>query len=176
VSCTANRHQNEYTDINNPDPSVLPQIIAGTLDRNTAVPYAGYAGIKLSENDENGHYNSLQTTLHSRISKDLTLDGAFTYSKAMDPGTGGGNAQDMQTVSNPYDRAYDNGPSALDRRAVFVMHELDKLPVPKIAIALAIPLNTAYSRLRLARADVAAAIRFFRAGAVGDVGGRSRDV
>ena len=64
----------------------------------------------------------------------------------------------------------------LDRRAVFVMHELDELPVPEIAIALAIPLNTAYSRLRLARADVAAAIRFFRAGAVGDVGGRSRDV
>ncbi len=126
---TANRHQNEYTDINNPDPSVLPQIIAGTLDRNTAVPYAGYAGIKLSENDENGHYNSLQTTLHSRISKDLTLDGAFTYSKAMDPGTGGGNAQDMQTVSNPYDRAYDNGPSALDRRAVFVATFVYDLPI-----------------------------------------------
>lgn len=47
----------------------------------------------------------------------------------------------------------------LDRRAVFVMHELDELPVPEIADTLAIPLNTAYSRLRLARADVAMAIR-----------------
>jgi hypothetical protein len=126
---TQNRHQNEYTDINNPDPSVLPQIINGTLDRNYAVPYAGYAAIKLSENDENGHYNSLQTTVHSRISKDLTLDAALTYAKATDPGTGGGNAQDMQTVSNPYNRAYDNGPSALDRRAVFVATFVYDLPI-----------------------------------------------
>jgi hypothetical protein len=126
---TANRHQNEYTDINNPDPSVLPQIINGTLDRNIAVPYAGYGGIKMSENDENGHYNSLQATLHTRVSKDLTLEGAFTYSKSMDPGTGGGNAQDMQTVSNPYDRSYDYGPSALDRRAVLVTTFVYDLPI-----------------------------------------------
>jgi RNA polymerase sigma-70 factor, ECF subfamily len=44
----------------------------------------------------------------------------------------------------------------LDRRAVFVMHEIDEVPVPEIARTLDIPLNTAYSRLRLARADVAA--------------------
>jgi RNA polymerase sigma-70 factor, ECF subfamily len=50
----------------------------------------------------------------------------------------------------------------LDRRAVFVMHELDEVPVPAIAAALSIPLNTAYSRLRLARADVAAAARRLR--------------
>jgi RNA polymerase sigma-70 factor (ECF subfamily) len=51
----------------------------------------------------------------------------------------------------------------LDRRAVFVMHELDEIPVPEIASTLAIPLNTAYSRLRLARADVAQSIQRFRA-------------
>jgi RNA polymerase sigma-70 factor (ECF subfamily) len=51
----------------------------------------------------------------------------------------------------------------LDRRAVFVMHELDEIPVPEVANTLAIPLNTAYSRLRLARVDVAAAIQRFRA-------------
>ena len=51
----------------------------------------------------------------------------------------------------------------LDRRAVFVMHELDEIPVPEVASTLAIPLNTAYSRLRLARVDVAAAIQRFRA-------------
>lgn len=47
----------------------------------------------------------------------------------------------------------------LDRRAVFVMHELEELPMPQIAEALEVPLNTAYSRLRLARADFAAAAR-----------------
>lgn len=41
----------------------------------------------------------------------------------------------------------------LDRRAVFVMHDIDEHPMPVIAEELGIPLNTAYSRLRLARRD-----------------------
>jgi RNA polymerase sigma-70 factor (ECF subfamily) len=51
----------------------------------------------------------------------------------------------------------------LDQRAVFVLHEIDDIPVPEIATALGIPLNTAYSRLRLARAGVAAFIEKIRA-------------
>jgi RNA polymerase sigma-70 factor (ECF subfamily) len=52
----------------------------------------------------------------------------------------------------------------LDRRAVFVMHELDGHAMPEIATALAVPLNTCYSRLRLARQQFAAAIRRRRPG------------
>ena len=51
----------------------------------------------------------------------------------------------------------------LEQRAVLVMHDLDELPVPEIATALSIPLNTAYSRLRLARAAVSARVARFRA-------------
>ena len=40
-----------------------------------------------------------------------------------------------------------------DRRAVFVLSELEQLSMPEIAKMLQIPLNTAYSRLRLARRD-----------------------
>jgi RNA polymerase sigma-70 factor, ECF subfamily len=47
----------------------------------------------------------------------------------------------------------------LGRRAVFVLHEIDGEPVPEIAHALGIPLNTAYSRLRLAREDFRRAVR-----------------
>lgn len=50
-----------------------------------------------------------------------------------------------------------------DRRAVFVLHELDGTSVPDIAAALSIPLNTAYSRLRLAREHFSAAVRRLRA-------------
>jgi RNA polymerase sigma-70 factor, ECF subfamily len=39
----------------------------------------------------------------------------------------------------------------LERRAVFILHELDGYNMPDVARALGIPLNTAYSRLRLAR-------------------------
>jgi RNA polymerase sigma-70 factor (ECF subfamily) len=41
----------------------------------------------------------------------------------------------------------------MNRRAVFVMADIDGVAVPEIAQALAIPVNTAYSRLRLARED-----------------------
>ena len=47
----------------------------------------------------------------------------------------------------------------LARRAVLVMHDLDGHPMPEIAAALGVPLNTCYSRLRLARADFTAAVR-----------------
>jgi RNA polymerase sigma-70 factor (ECF subfamily) len=50
----------------------------------------------------------------------------------------------------------------LDRRAVFILHELDEFAMPEVAAALEIPLNTAYSRLRLARAELAAAVRRLR--------------
>ena len=41
----------------------------------------------------------------------------------------------------------------LDRRAILVMHEFDGHAMPEIARVFEIPLNTAYSRLRLARAQ-----------------------
>jgi RNA polymerase sigma-70 factor, ECF subfamily len=47
----------------------------------------------------------------------------------------------------------------LDRRAVFILHELDDTPMPEVAMALSLPLNTAYSRLRLARADFQKQVR-----------------
>ena len=54
-------------------------------------------------------------------------------------------------------RALDELP--FERRVVLVMHDLDGVAVPEIAAALDIPLNTAYSRLRLARVDLTAAVR-----------------
>lgn len=49
-----------------------------------------------------------------------------------------------------------------DRREVFVLHELEECPVPEVAQTLGIPLNTAYSRLRLGREEFAAAVRRIR--------------
>ena len=47
----------------------------------------------------------------------------------------------------------------IDQRAVVVMHDLNGIPVPEIATALDVPLNTVYSRLRLGRAKITAALR-----------------
>jgi RNA polymerase sigma-70 factor (ECF subfamily) len=50
----------------------------------------------------------------------------------------------------------------LDQRAVFVMHEIEGHSMPEVATALEIPLNTAYSRLRLARERMRAALTRLR--------------
>jgi RNA polymerase sigma-70 factor, ECF subfamily len=50
----------------------------------------------------------------------------------------------------------------IDRRAVFLMHEVDGFSIPEVAEALSIPLNTAYSRLRLARDEFRKRVRRLR--------------
>jgi RNA polymerase sigma-70 factor (ECF subfamily) len=50
----------------------------------------------------------------------------------------------------------------LGRRAVFILAEIEERTVPEIAETLAIPLNTAYSRLRVAREEFAAAVTRLR--------------
>ncbi|MGC4093099.1 MAG: RNA polymerase sigma factor [Polyangiaceae bacterium] len=42
----------------------------------------------------------------------------------------------------------------IERRALLLLHEVDGFSIPEVAQALGLPLNTAYSRLRLARADL----------------------
>jgi len=50
-----------------------------------------------------------------------------------------------------------------DRRDVFVLAELEQLTAPEIAAVLDVPLNTVYSRLRLARVDFSKAVARHRA-------------
>ena len=45
-----------------------------------------------------------------------------------------------------------------DRRVIFVAVEIEGMTVPEITASLGIPLNTGYTRLRLGRADFAAAV------------------
>jgi RNA polymerase sigma-70 factor (ECF subfamily) len=44
------------------------------------------------------------------------------------------------------------------RRAVLVLHEIEEMTAPEIAQVLGIPLNTVYSRLRVARAELEQAL------------------
>jgi RNA polymerase sigma-70 factor, ECF subfamily len=56
----------------------------------------------------------------------------------------------------------------LEKRTVFVMHEIDDCSVPDIAEALGVPLNTVYSRLRRARQLMEQAVRKLSGVAAGD--------
>jgi RNA polymerase sigma-70 factor (ECF subfamily) len=50
-----------------------------------------------------------------------------------------------------------------DRRAVFILAELEQMSAPEIAEATGLKLNTVYSRLRLARGEFNAAVQRHRA-------------
>ncbi len=46
-----------------------------------------------------------------------------------------------------------------DKRAVFILFELEELPMAEVALAVGCPLQTAYSRLHAARTQIATAIQ-----------------
>lgn len=60
-----------------------------------------------------------------------------------------------------------------DKRAVFVLHDLDDTPVPEIARALSIAEGTAYSRLRAARAEFTSAVRRLQVAHISSLARRS---
>ncbi|HEY3740372.1 MAG TPA: carboxypeptidase-like regulatory domain-containing protein [Bryobacteraceae bacterium] len=120
-----NRHQSDTRDINLPDPSVLPALIGGTVAYNSVVPYTGFHSIVLAENAENSHYNGLQVNMHARMRAGLTAQVAYTFSRAIDPSFGSG---DLAGVSNPYNRAYDIGPSGYDRTSIALVNFIYDIP------------------------------------------------
>ncbi len=111
-----NRYQNDYHQINLPDQSYLPQLIAGK-QYNTApgLPYPGFQSIDMSTNEANSHYNALQVDLNSQI-RTLTLRAFYTLSRTVDPTLGGAGGADLSNISNPYlGWKYDGGPGGYDR-------------------------------------------------------------
>jgi hypothetical protein len=136
-----NRHQSDTRNINLPpdNPALLASIAQGKTQYNAAnLPYPGFNSITLAEDAENSNYNGLQVELRSQLRQDLTIQAAYTWSKAMDPATGAngfgnGASGDLAPVSNPYNRAYDYGPSGLDRTHIGVVNFVYNLPFFKSA-------------------------------------------
>ena len=56
------------------------------------------------------------------------------------------------------------GELSLEVRSVFIAYELDEIPMKDIAVSMGIPVNTAYSRLRLAREQFGTACATIRVG------------
>ena len=120
------RHQSDDRDINLPLPTAtqsLQQVLAGlavsSSNYNSFLPYKGYSGIEMYQNEANGQYNGLQASLHLNIHKDLQAQFGYTYSHAYDTGQSNGNGYDLDNVSNPYGGwKFDWGPSQFDRHQV----------------------------------------------------------
>ncbi|MGA7441923.1 MAG: carboxypeptidase regulatory-like domain-containing protein [Candidatus Sulfotelmatobacter sp.] len=133
------RHESYWQETNLPPYADLPALQGGTSTTpfNGLVPYQGYTQLKMAYNGANSHYNSLQVELHGQIRHDLTLQAAYTLSRAIDPSTGqngGNNGWDLSWITNPYAGwKYDVGPSVLDRTDVFFVNFVYNLPFLKNA-------------------------------------------
>jgi hypothetical protein len=126
-----NRHQNDWREVNLPDQSLLPSLVASNgAGYNQLVPFQGFRGIRLAQNEANGHYNSLQVSLRAQTKRDLTLQFAYTLSRAIDASGGNDNGYDLNNVSNPYvGWRYDVGPSFFDRTHVAFVNFVYDIPV-----------------------------------------------
>jgi RNA polymerase sigma-70 factor (ECF subfamily) len=71
------------------------------------------------------------------------------------------NAISLRQARDTLDRLLDRLDD--DRRAVFVLYEIEELSMAEVAAVLGCPLQTAYSRLHVARRDIEAALERLRA-------------
>jgi len=128
-----NRHQNDYQEINLPDQSLLPALVAsGGAGINQDYGFKGYGGIRLAQNEANGHYNSFQVDLRGNVRNDLQLQFGYTYAKALDATNSSGSGADLNNVSNPYvGWRYDEGPSIYDRANIAFVNFVYQIPFMK---------------------------------------------
>ncbi|HEX5424171.1 MAG TPA: carboxypeptidase regulatory-like domain-containing protein [Candidatus Acidoferrales bacterium] len=72
-------------------------------------------------NCENNNYNALQVKFNKHFSSNYSLLASFTWARAMDFGEWG-------TSTNQYDYHMDYGPASFDRRLVFTLSHVVRLP------------------------------------------------
>lgn len=102
-------------------------IPGSTLTTNQRRPqYPNFSHMTLVEPGDNSSYNALQLTLERRFSRGLTLLSNYTYGKSID--TSSYNKQTGQTVTNPYNRGFDRGPSDFNHTHVFAFSGLWQIP------------------------------------------------
>lgn len=85
--------------------------------------YPGFSNITMTEAASPSNYNSLQVSVNWRNHSGLSLQGAYTYSHELDQTSG-----DLNTLSNPFNRAYDYASGDLDRRHAAIFSYVYELP------------------------------------------------
>ena len=109
--------------------------LSGHYNANLDRPFLGYSNIVLGENAGNTHYESLQVNFRVENQHGLTFQAAYTWAHSLGIAPGGGG--DFNTLSNPFNRYYDYGPTGLDRRQALVLNYIYDLPILRNAKGLA---------------------------------------
>jgi len=102
--------------------------VANVNDRRPLAPY--FARYSLMESSVNSSYNSLQVSVDRRLSRNLTVLGAYTFSKSL---------HDMNSVltnagggQDPNNRRLEWGPSDFDRTHAFVTSWIWQVPAGRL--------------------------------------------
>jgi RNA polymerase sigma-70 factor (ECF subfamily) len=120
---------------------------------------------KLPHYDEQGHERAWLVAICRRVAADARKAGRRRTAREAEPppGFGGREPIDPERAAAQREAAafVQNFLDGLDpdRRAVFVLCDLEGLSAPEASAALGIKLNTVYSRLRVAREKLEATVR-----------------
>ena len=85
--------------------------------------FPGFSTITQEENETNFSYNALQTQIRMEAKHGVTLQFAYTYSHEIDEVS-----SDLNAVANPFNKEYNRGSGALDRRHDFNANYIYTLP------------------------------------------------
>ena len=113
------------TDPNNPtNPYDLREGVSnGSLNANQYRIFPGFSSIQQEENETNFSYNSLQIGVRMENLHGLTTQFAYTYSHEIDEVT-----NDLGSLSNPFNAAYDRASGSFDRRHILNVNYIYNLP------------------------------------------------
>ncbi len=127
---SVSRHNKETIQLN-PCP-----VNATTTCKDSLRLFAPYYGqVAMDGQDVNSNFNALEVTFKKQMTKKLSLDVAYTYSKALDDIPNGGNNNDINSDSSspipwfmPGRHQFDYGPAGFDRTHNLVVSYVWALP------------------------------------------------
>ncbi len=127
------RHQNDYRETNLPDQSLLPSYCCWyrTQLQHIGSVSSGSTPSSSRKPCRTGTTTRLQAEFRSQMTRDLSLQAAYTLSKAYDPATGSNNVAGPEQCFQPLQLTYDNGPSNLDRRHIAFVNFIYEIPFLK---------------------------------------------
>jgi hypothetical protein len=114
-------------DINSPFPDA--KATTSTTNQRRPLYSLGLGQAALMEPAGNSTYHALQLTAEKRFSQGFTVLADYTFSKTIDDNVGSANKANGTNVTNPYNQAYDRGPSDYDLRHVFNLSGIWTLPL-----------------------------------------------
>ncbi len=106
-------------------PIYTPGATTSTINQRRPY-YPNYGQVSLVEPTGNSTYHAAQLTVERRFSKGFTVLGNYTVAKSID--TSSENKVTGQFVTNPWNLAFDKGPSAFDHRQVVSISSLWEVP------------------------------------------------